>query len=453
MDRDVSAYLVKLRREHPFLATLSLYMSYQFTAQVEQFSTDGRTTRLNPSYFGKLTASAKVGTLLHLTLHSALLHPVRCGNRIEPIWNVAADIVVNQMIVESSFEPPPNTAVEPRYADLSVEQVYAKLLNSAEQLVQSSGQPPPQGQPNQPPQAQGDNPNSAQEPADSNDDKQGPARSQTSCESGKESTQQRQPATSGGSRPPTKTAAGTNNSLTKVLARLYPAVADLELAGRKNDPNQRQDQKALEAYWKGAITKARTVEMISSKSRGSVPAGLSRAIDEVLNPQLDWRTVLWRFMSKTPCDYSGFDRRFIHQGLYLDQLEGESLTVYVAIDTSGSINDRQLAQFRAEVETIARCYVGIKGQLYFVDADVYGPYPLTRSTRIVDAEGGGGTDFTVLFDKLMDNYDPFADSLCIYLTDGDGTFPETSPPMPVLWVATDDSVEAFPFGEVTRLTN
>ncbi|HBO96355.1 MAG TPA: hypothetical protein DD667_23970, partial [Gammaproteobacteria bacterium] len=96
MDQLISAYLIKLRREHPFFATLSLYMRYEFDDRIRQFTTDGRTARLNPRYLSNLKASERVGTLLHLTLHCALNHPRRCGSRIAEIWNIAADIVVNQ---------------------------------------------------------------------------------------------------------------------------------------------------------------------------------------------------------------------------------------------------------------------------------------------------------------------------------------------------------------------
>ncbi|MDH3719833.1 MAG: hypothetical protein OES79_17060, partial [Planctomycetota bacterium] len=139
MNKEISSYLLKLRQSHPFLATLSLYMRYQFTDRVSQFDTDGREARINSKYFESLDKQQRIGTLLHVTLHSALLHPVRRGLRIAEIWNVAADIVVNQIIAETSFEPPPNTAVEPRYAELSVEQVYTKLLSSASKAMTAAG--------------------------------------------------------------------------------------------------------------------------------------------------------------------------------------------------------------------------------------------------------------------------------------------------------------------------
>jgi predicted metal-dependent peptidase len=198
------------------------------------------------------------------------------------------------------------------------------------------------------------------------------------------------------------------------------------------------------------MTRAQTVEKMSAKNQGDRPEGLELEIDQVVNPQLDWRVLLWRFMARTPCDFTGYDRRFVHSGLYLDHLEGDSLTVHIAMDTSGSIDDYELGQFRAEIESIVRCYAHIDAKLYFVDAEVYGPYPLSSNTRITHAIGGGGTSFAVFFEHIEADLDPFAPTLCIYFTDGYGDFPEQPPAVPVLWVVTDEANDEYPFGEVAK---
>ena len=79
--------------------------------------------------------------------------------------------------------------------------------------------------------------------------------------------------------------------------------------------------------------------------------------------QLDWRSYLWRYLVKTPTDYSGFDRRFIGRGLYLENLEGESVKVYVAVDTSGSIDNQQLKTFLSEVNGILNSYPHLECEL------------------------------------------------------------------------------------------
>jgi predicted metal-dependent peptidase len=420
MDKRISASLLTLRRKHPFLATLSLFMSYKFSEEVSQFSTDGKTTLINPGYFARLTNDQCVGTLLHVTLHCALLHATRCGLRWPPIWNIAADIVVNEIILESRFSPPPNTAVEPRYAGLSVEQVYAKLIASGKSLMKNA-------------------PSSIQGALT--------GQNKPDCSNASHATTAEQHSGQHSEQRPEQQ---PEQQYTPLLQAIYPAVPDVS-SREQDQPNTKMQQTKIDNHWKRALTNAQTVDRLSLKLQGDIPLGLLREIDQVLNPQLDWRSLLWRFIARTPCDYAGFDRRFIHQGLYLDQLESESLKVYIAMDTSGSIETRELAQFRAEINSILRCYAFIEAELYFVDAAVYGPYPNDHEMRDTGVPGGGGTDFSAFFNTLAPNVNAMQPSLCVYLTDGFGQFPERTPELPVLWVISSEGTDDMPFGEVVQL--
>jgi predicted metal-dependent peptidase len=380
-----------------------------------------------------------------------LLHPIRRGERIPELWNIAADIVVNGIIEGTSFSVPPATAVEPRYADLSVEQVYVKLLNGAAQLAGTGN----------------DGDDNDDESADINDssDCSGANGNSAPDESADSDSCKGGSGTSDENDAPTNAPNGSGSPQPGVdaMQRIYPATADLAADQAQGDSQASDDssqqtvdsrtrQKRLEGYWKEAMTRAETAEQLAGgKYAGDRPLGLQREIDQVRNPQIDWRTLLWRFMARTPCDFSGYDRRFVHRGLYLDELIGDSLVVRIAMDTSGSIEAHELAQFRAEVESILRCYNHIDAKLYLVDCEVYGPYPITANERITSVEGGGGTDFSVFFERLEADYDPFTPSICVYLTDGYGDFPEKPPEIPVLWVVTKEGYEDYPFGEVARL--
>lgn len=111
---------------------------------------------------------------------------------------------------------------------------------------------------------------------------------------------------------------------------------------------------------------------------------------DLLHPQIDWRTQLWRYLSRTPLDFNGYDRRFIHQGLYLDALQDEEnhLTALIAVDTSGSIADDDLRQFLTEVDGIRNAYPSLDVKLYFVDCEIDEPQcwcasPTLRTPRCV----------------------------------------------------------------------
>lgn len=410
MDQRISCYLLQLRRHHPFLATLSLMATYQFDKHADKVSADGMMIRINPDYYQRFNTQQQQGLLLHLTLHNALLHSIRCGHRKLKIWNIAADIVVNQIIAEAGvFQPPPDTAHDPRYAGLSVEQVYEKLCSVVSKMVRKSGM------------------------------------QSGRCEDGK-----LQPGCGAG-----QANQADDDKIETLLSQCYPAVNDLTDRQRQqhSDPQAQREQKALENHWKAAFKQAETVQRMHQKNRGQLPAGLIREIEALYQPQLDWKTLLWRFVSKTPCDYSGYDRRFVYQKLYLEQLESESLNLIVAIDTSGSIEQEELNQFITELSAILNTYPFIKARLYFVDVAVDGPHPIESIRELPPITGGGGTDFRDLFCKVEQQRSPFEDTLCIYMTDGDGYFPDQAPQISVLWVVCQGGLDSteFPFGEVARL--
>jgi predicted metal-dependent peptidase len=207
----------------------------------------------------------------------------------------------------------------------------------------------------------------------------------------------------------------------------------------------------LEAHWRNAQHQAELISLMVAQ--GSLPASLRRELSVLDAEKLDWRTYLWRYMVQTPTDFIGFDRRFLGRGLYLDALQGESLHVYVAVDTSGSIDELHIRLFMQEVQGILRAYPHISCDLFYADAQAYGPYEVTAYSELPPPIGSGGTDFRPFFEAVEALLRPHVPAIYIYLTDGYGTFPAEPPAHPVLWVVVAGGldVELFPFGEAVLL--
>lgn len=371
-ERSVSAALLRLRLRSPFLAALALFARYEVTDRVPTAATDGETVFVNPDFWHPLTAGEQDGLLLHEVLHCALGHCWRRQERDPQLWNIAADIVINGMILaEPGAALPAGGLFDERLQHFGTEEVFELLerdLAAAPPLLM----------------------------ADLLDE-----------------------------------APGTS--------------AEDSLGARA-----RRQQQA--GHWRGALQKAAAV---ARSMGGDVPAHLRRELS-ILDPgRLDWRTALWRYLVRTPVDFVGFDRRFVGRGLYLDSLEGESVRVSVCLDTSGSVSDRQMQAFAAEVQAILSSYPHLTAELYFADAALYGPYPLRPHDALPPAEGGGGTDFRPFFQQVAaQQADPYGPpGVAIYLTDGYGTFPAEAPAVPTLWVVTAGGLplESFPFGEAVRL--
>ncbi len=207
-----------------------------------------------------------------------------------------------------------------------------------------------------------------------------------------------------------------------------------------------QAAKALERYWRDALQQAASAAR--GLGQGSLPVGAERLIAGVTQERLDWRALLWRFLTRTPTDFANFDRRFVHAGLYVETLEAESVRVFVCVDTSGSVDDARMRDFLGEVRGITRAYPHARAQLYYADAAVYGPHDLEDLGK---PEGGGGTDFRPFFERIAQ--DDVENAVAVYLTDGYGDFPAEAPDVPVLWIVTPGGLEdaQFPFGTVVRM--
>ena len=106
-----------------------------------------------------------------------------------------------------------------------------------------------------------------------------------------------------------------------------------------------------------------------------------------------------------------------------------------------------------EVQGILDAYPQIRGQLFFADAALYGPHEFSRDATIPPPQGGGGTSFVPFFDWVAEQEKDGSLPLCIYFTDGYGTFLDRPRTRPLLWVVLDGGLEsrAFPFGQVVRI--
>jgi predicted metal-dependent peptidase len=218
------------------------------------------------------------------------------------------------------------------------------------------------------------------------------------------------------------------------------------------EPMSAERRREIEDRWNQAIAQAAAVAM----TQGTLPAAVQRHFGSLLAPKVDWRTRLWQYLVRTPDDFAGFDRRLVWMGLYLEQLEGESVCVDVCVDTSGSIQEAQLREFLSEVKGIVNAYDHIEARLFYADATCHGPFKLSKADQgMPRAIGGGGTDFEPFFNAVQANPPTRPDTtrVLVYLTDGFGNFPSKAPEHPCLWVVVPGGLadSEFPFGEVVRM--
>lgn len=203
-----------------------------------------------------------------------------------------------------------------------------------------------------------------------------------------------------------------------------------------------------EATWKMAVQQA----IEAAKHHGKLPQGLERLVDDFVQPKVDWRSVLRRFIQMNATldyDWRMPSRRYQGAGFYMPHLQSEQMPpIVIGVDTSGSIVREELAAFMSEVGSIIEEAKPESAHVVFCDAAIgevreYLPGdPLTY--RIT---GGGGTSFKPVFEWVEEN--GIEPACLIYLTDCMGDYPEELPPYPTLWASSTKEPGRYepPFGE------
>ena len=149
----------------------------------------------------------------------------------------------------------------------------------------------------------------------------------------------------------------------------------------------------------------------SASDAGNIPAGVKRLIQELTEPKMNWRELLRMQLESTiKSDFTwmrasrkGWHMDAVMPGMKVDPM----IDIAIAIDASGSIDERMLKDFLGEVQGIMDSFPAYKIHIITFDTDTYNPaqYDSDNLDDICDYEvaGGGGTDFDCIFKYLKDN--------------------------------------------------
>jgi len=115
------------RADSAFFTTVCFSLKHAWDNTCKTAWVDGINMRINPDFFMSLHPEERVFLLIHESMHVAFLHMDRLQSRDLPKWNVAADHVINLMLIARGFKMPKIGLADRQYIDLSTEQVYALL--------------------------------------------------------------------------------------------------------------------------------------------------------------------------------------------------------------------------------------------------------------------------------------------------------------------------------------
>lgn len=323
----------------PFLALLLGKMRIGLSREVRTVvaTTYGETV-VNPDFWRRLSGEAKTFILLHETLHLAFRHPWSAEGRNRTLFNVAADMVVNEMLFQHGYRRAPGNPVT---APLVREMLRARgVVLSTEELRRAS------------------------------------------------SDEVYLLLSSGGARD------ADQEALDDVPPDLDPPEGEPKDPGADivQDGGRKPGEKP-EDYWRAAVAEAAVV----AHQAGTSPGDFQRVVDESLKSRINWRSQLkqslrdsvgrtmvntWERSSRRYVSFPGIKRLGVQ-------------TVWALVDSSGSITDEILAQFVAEVwglSKVFRCELRVCPW----DAKAYPQIRVNNPNQVrlrvsTGVSGGGGT--------------------------------------------------------------
>lgn len=192
----------------------------------------------------------------------------------------------------------------------------------------------------------------------------------------------------------------------------------------------------------------------SQKGYSSLPAYIRAIVDIEIERQqqkIDWKSAIRIFSNSSKRTYLKYTNKRISKrygtrpGLKIKQHR----KLLIALDTSLSINNKELELFFGEIHGLWR--TGTEVDIIECDDEIQNRYTY-KGALPTSIRGRGGTNFNPVFQYINEhrslNYDG-----CIYLTDGYAEKPSVKPYCPVIWVISPEGLvgDHLWFGRITAI--
>jgi len=374
----------RLMVKHPYFGLLASRLKTEPSDEVEAFLSDGKVLQYNPDYFSEESIETIEFALANSVMHHVLAHENRKLSRQGWLWQLATDYAINNMLKENGFKLPARVHYDERFEGMYAEAIYAQLKDEIKN-------------------------------EDYNDD---------------ESNEQ-----------------GFNEQNKNRIKEQDPPPDQQKNRDDKLPMPPRELEPEVEEAWARAMKEA----LEKAQNQGHEPGGIERFFTTTSDTSVDWRSELYQAINrhlKTDYTFAKPNKKMIARGVYLPSTESDRLTVTVAIDSSGSVDEALLGLFMSELEALLMSFPNAEVDLLICDAKIQGVYRF-MSGEILDftLKGGGGTDFRPVFDYIESELPDT--SLLIYFTDAEGTFPDDEPIYDTLWVLPEE--KKVPFGRTIVL--
>ncbi len=288
---------------------------------------------INPNFFGTLNVDERIGVLIHEALHAMLKHNFRQGERDQKLFNVAADIALNQLIKAPAKLPEGAMVPETFEFDknLTAEGYYELLKQEQEKQEQEK-----------------------QESEENGEEWDGPSNGHPDLTGSDELT-----------------------------------LDDHSKWSEGHEVDEAEQELAR-------ATMEKTIKDALEKSRGNVPNNISDLLDLwSRKAKISWKKVLKRYISSKKGSKIGTIRRKDRRQPYRKDLKGKKTyydkpTVIVGLDVSGSMSDDEIFKGLSEISEVCKV-THSELKIVQIDTNIQGLEDFDEKTKKFNRKGCGGT--------------------------------------------------------------
>jgi|TARA_B100001094_G_scaffold47310_1_gene42518 predicted metal-dependent peptidase len=347
LDRIIVARIGLLLR-HPFFGNMATRLRIQEGDDwLGTAAVDGRNLYFNTQFFNALSNKEIEFVIAHEILHCVFDHLGRREGRDPMIYNIAADYIVNNLLVRDRIGQIPKLVdcfQDFKYENWSSEDVYDDIFNKydEEELKQLG------------------------ELLDEHIDWEKGAGEGQSDKPGKE-----------GDEPGKGRPSYSKDELKKIRDEIKESM----------------------------------INAAQSAGAGNTPAGVQRMIKEMTEPKMNWRQILRQQIQstiKSDFSFSRPSRKGQMSGAVLPGMNfSNTIDICISIDMSGSIGNAQAKDFLGEVKGIMDEFPDYNIKIWCFDTKVYNEQDFTADNgeNLEDYEvmGGGGTDFDANWNYMKEH--------------------------------------------------
>ncbi|MEA1917607.1 MAG: VWA-like domain-containing protein [Campylobacterota bacterium] len=362
----------KLSSKHPYFGMLASRLKHEKSSTINSYASNGVRFLYNEEFIESKTIDELHFILTNAVMHHILAHQQRKLNRKGPLWQLATDFAINNILKKNGLKIPDGVNYNREYRNMYAEEIYEHIKNEL----------------------------------------------------------------------------GAKSDAYDDASTLDSFIKKNNLDGTMFKKVKSVDDEKAEDNWEYAASIAKEV----ANQKSSTPLGLERLAKKISTNDIDWKFELYNAINRHMRNNYAFmppNKKHMYRGVALPSLTSDTLSLIVAIDTSGSINEDLLGAFIGEFKSIMQNFPAVAIELLIADAKVHKHYSFQGGEEMDFAiKGGGGTDYRPTFDYIDMNL-PMS-SMLLYFTDGDGIFPKIPPSYEVLW-ALSQKKNKIPFGRVIQI--